>query len=157
MAAVNAGQPVPAVVDGRADVYSLGVLLYEALGGANPYLPGASPPLEKCNPHVSPGLSDVVRKATAYHARDRYQDAAALAADLRLHLNDQKLRGVPNRSWKERWQKWRRRRPHAHRLVALDDAHRVAGGLAAGERERCECDERQAIHEDHSCDSRCSI
>src|SRR5205085_8240049 len=39
--AVRAGQPIPAAVDGRADVYALGVLLSEALGGQVP--PGAAP------------------------------------------------------------------------------------------------------------------
>ena len=34
---------------------------------------------------------------------DRYPDAAALAGDLRRHLADLPLRGVPNRSWAERW------------------------------------------------------
>jgi serine/threonine protein kinase/Tfp pilus assembly protein PilF len=133
MAAVNAGQPVAAVVDGRADIYALGALLYEALGGRVPYLPGVSPPLERCNAQVTPGLSDVVHKCLAYHAGDRYQDAAALAADLRRHLNDQKLRGVPNRSWKERWHKWRRRKPHAlfvNALLLLALAAAVAGGFS---------------------------
>jgi serine/threonine protein kinase/Tfp pilus assembly protein PilF len=111
MTAVNAGQPIASVVDGRADIFSLGVLLYESLGGRAPYLPGVSPLLHRCNPAVTLGLSDIVHKCLAYHARDRYQDAASLAADLRRHLNDQKLRGVPNRSWRERWHKWRRREP----------------------------------------------
>src|SRR5207244_3486113 len=31
----------------------------------------------------------------------------------RRHLADQPLRGAPNRSLRERWGKWRRRRPHA--------------------------------------------
>jgi tetratricopeptide (TPR) repeat protein len=42
----------------------------------------------------------------------RYGTAAELAEDLRRHLNELPLRGVPNRSLAERWRKWRRRSPH---------------------------------------------
>jgi serine/threonine protein kinase len=131
MAAVNAGRPVTDVVDARADVYSLGVTLYEALGGRARFLPGDSPPLERINPSVSPGLSDIIARCTARFARDRYPDAAALADDLRRHLNHQKLRGVRNRSWRERWDKWRRRSPAGLRLW-LFSLLAVAGVVAAG-------------------------
>src|SRR5262249_7078872 len=39
----------------------------------------------------------------------RYDSAAALATDLRCHLANQPLQGVPNRSLVERYRKWRRR------------------------------------------------
>jgi tetratricopeptide (TPR) repeat protein len=45
--------------------------------------------------------------------RDRYPTATALANDLRRHVADLPLRGVPNRSPVERWRKWRRRAPQA--------------------------------------------
>jgi serine/threonine protein kinase/Tfp pilus assembly protein PilF len=105
-------RPIPVAVDGRADIYSLGAVLYEALGGKHPYLPGISPPLHRRNPLVSPGLSDIVHKCLAYRASDRYPEATAVAADLRRHLADLPLRGVRNRSWAERWRKWRRRKPY---------------------------------------------
>ena len=59
------------------------------------------------------GLSDIVHKCLRPDPRERYPDAAALAADLRRHLNHLPLLGVPNRSLAERWRKWRRRRPSA--------------------------------------------
>jgi serine/threonine protein kinase len=109
--AVRAGRPVPAPVDGRADVFSLGGVLYEALAGDRP---GDRPrPLMALNRRVSTGLSDVVMKCLAADPGDRYPDADAVAADLRRHLADEPLRGVRNRSAAERWRKWRRRRPHA--------------------------------------------
>jgi tetratricopeptide (TPR) repeat protein len=117
--AVSDGQPVPAAVDGRSDVYSLGLTLYEALGGGMPVPYPRTQRLDACNPQVSVGLADIVHKCLAPRAADRYPDAGALAADLRRHLADLPLRGVPNRSWRERWRKWRRRRPQALLVIGL--------------------------------------
>src|SRR5262249_6252745 len=111
MTTLGAGRPMNTVVDGRADIYSLGVLLYEALGGSLPVLPLGVSRLRRCNPQVSVGLSDIIAQCLASQPRDRYQDAAALASDLRRHFRHQKLRGVRNRSWAERWHKWRLRSP----------------------------------------------
>jgi tetratricopeptide (TPR) repeat protein len=120
LAAVRAGRPVPAAVDGRSDVYSLGLLLYEALGGPLPSSAGELlPRLCRCNRQVSVGLSDLIHKCLAPEPRRRYPDAGALAEDLRRHANDLPLKGVRNRSLRERWQKWRRRRPHALGLAGL--------------------------------------
>jgi tetratricopeptide (TPR) repeat protein len=62
-------------------------------------------------------LKDILARATAPDARDRYPTAVAFASDLRRHLSDQPLRGVGNRSLPERWRKWRRRRPLALPLI----------------------------------------
>ena len=116
MAALREGRAVVVTVDGRSDVYSLGVLLDEALGGpvAGPCPSGASrTPLHRRNPDVSVGLSDIIRKCLRPDPADRYPDASSLATDLRRHLNHLPLLGVPNRSLLERWRKWRRRRPSA--------------------------------------------
>jgi tetratricopeptide (TPR) repeat protein len=104
--AICQGLPIPGPVDGRSDEYSLGVLLDRALGGRD-------------NPRVSTGLGDILRKCLATSPADRYAGAAALADDLRRHLNDLPLRGVRNRSLIERWRKWRRRRPAALARGAL--------------------------------------
>ncbi len=130
MAAVRERRPVRRVVDGRADLFALAATLYHALGGRVPVLPGDSPSLEAINPSVSRGLSDVLQRCLAYDAQDRYPDAASFAADLRRHLADQPLAGVPNRSWGERWRKWRRRRPAALRLTLMLLA--VLGASLAG-------------------------
>jgi tetratricopeptide (TPR) repeat protein len=116
MAAVRANAPIRTPVDGRADVYSLGQTLREFLAATG-------------RP-ASPGLADILDRCTAPRAEDRYPTAAALAADLRRHLADLPLAGVRNRSWAERWKKWRRRRP-----AALPRAFVLAGigiGLVAG-------------------------
>jgi serine/threonine protein kinase/Flp pilus assembly protein TadD len=114
------GRAAPADVDARSDVYSLGLLLYESLGGRSPReLEGENRPrLERCNPNVSPGLSDVIHKCLAPEPKARYADAAQLAGDLRAHLAAKPLAGVANRSARERWRKWQRRRPYALGLVA---------------------------------------
>ena len=122
MASIRQGRPVPFPVDGRSDIYSLGVLLYEALGGSKPKRRKgvARLPLNRLNPQVSTGLSDIIHKCLRPDLQDRYPTAAALASDLRRHLNHLPLMGVPNRSLTEGWRKWRRRKPSAlPRLVLL--------------------------------------
>ena len=137
MRSVREGRAVSALVDGRADVYSLGVLIYRMLGGP---LPGATEaptePLRRFNPRVSIGLSDIVFKCLRDEPGDRYSNAASLSADLRRHLNDLPLIGVPNRSFLERWRKWRHRQPQAlSRNIMLATATAfalVAGTILAG-------------------------
>lgn len=117
--ALREGRQVERPVDGRSDVYSLGVLLYEGLAG-RPFLESENVrTLRRHNPKVSIGLADVIEKCLTDDPAQRYAEASSLAADLRRHLTDRPLAGVRNRSWAERWQKWRRRRPHAAALLGM--------------------------------------
>jgi serine/threonine protein kinase/tetratricopeptide (TPR) repeat protein len=100
-------RPVEVGVDGRSDVYSLGVLLREALYGE----PSATDLLPR--PHLSRGLRDVLARCLHPDPEARYASAALLAEDVRRHLTHRPLAGVPNRSLAERWRKWYRRRPQA--------------------------------------------
>ena len=112
--AVTLSDAAPDAVDHRADLYSLGLLLCEALGGAGARHEGSrGNRWGHRNPQVSVGLEGIVQKCLAPNPADRYLDAASVADDLRRHLNDLPLRGVPNRNWAERWRKWRRRQPGA--------------------------------------------
>ena len=114
MTAVGMRRPIPQAIDRRSDLYALGLLLCETLGGPGAAVDGMfGRPWPRRNPSVSAGLADIVQKCLAPVPTDRYPDAAALADDLQRHLNDLPLRGVVNRSLLERLRKWRRRRPGA--------------------------------------------
>lgn len=112
--AIDRGEPIPQRVDGQADVYALGLLLCEALGGRHP--PADEHPgrwMRRRNGHVSTAICDLIAKCMARDPATRYSSAGDLAADLRHHLANKPLRHVANRSMRERWLKWRRRQPHA--------------------------------------------
>jgi eukaryotic-like serine/threonine-protein kinase len=129
--AAKQGRKVTRAVDGRSDVYALGVLLHEALGGGPPAPGGQRRSLRRGNAKVSIGLADVVSKCLADDPGGRYPHMAALAADLRRHLADLPLAGVRNRSLRERWRKWRRRRPHGVTLAGMMLAVLTAAGAVA--------------------------
>ncbi len=112
MTAIEEGRPVPLAVDGRSDIFALGLILGEAIGVLNSARDGVDSrrPRDRAA-GVSVGLLDIVTKCLAPRADDRYDDPATLAEDLRRELNDLPLRGVRNRSLRERARKWRRRNP----------------------------------------------
>jgi serine/threonine protein kinase/lipoprotein NlpI len=137
VATMREHRSVKTPVDGRSDIYSLGVLLDEALGGymrksvSGPQTGKQSRrPKGQVSP-LTPGLVDLIDKCLRQEPADRYPTAAALAADLRRYLGDLPLHGVSNRSWSERWRKWRRRRPYALTLFVLSFAF-LATAAAAG-------------------------
>ena len=132
LTAVAEHRAVPVAVDGRADVYGLGVLLYSALGGSVP-VPAEQPgnQLRRCNPQVTMALADLLERCLSAEPSARYASAGAVAADLRRHLADLPLRGVSNRSLAERWSKRRRRRPYALPLFGLLLLVILVGGLIA--------------------------
>jgi serine/threonine-protein kinase len=83
-----------AVVDGRSDIYSLGVVLYEMLAGRPPFVGDSpvavasmhvrnQPPLLRdFNPAVPAGIEQVTMHALAKSPQDRYQSAEEFRADL---------------------------------------------------------------------------
>ena len=81
--------------DGRADLFALGVVMYEALTGVQPFrgtstvstfdhtLHDDPKPLSALNPALPPELADIVGKLIAKKPEQRYPDAEALLKDLR--------------------------------------------------------------------------
>jgi serine/threonine protein kinase len=126
--AVRSARRIPRPVDRRADIFSLGMVLFEALAGK---LPDARP-LSAHNRMVSVGLSDIVARCLANDPAKRYPSAALVADELRRHLAHLSLRETRNRSVAERLRKWRQRRPHALGLTGLLILVLVAIGLGTG-------------------------
>src|SRR4029077_1921343 len=102
----------------------------EALGGSITDSGRERTPLLSSNSQITPGLADLIGKCLQPHPQDRYRRAGGLATDLRRYLGDLPLVGVSNRSWAERWRKWRRRRPHALALIGIFAVVAAVGGSA---------------------------
>lgn len=85
--------------DRRTDIYSLGVTLFEMVGGRPPFEANSAmtlmmmhindpvPNPKKLNPNVPDSLVAIINKALAKDPNDRYQTAAQMAAALRNALS----------------------------------------------------------------------
>ena len=117
-------------VDHRADIYGLGMVMFEMIAGHNPFDHQASyspmpilleamagersravPSLRQFNNDASWGLESVVRKCLAPIPGQRYQRAEHLAEDLDRLLDNRPLKHAPELSRVEQIQKWVRRHP----------------------------------------------
>ena len=82
--------------DGRADIYSLGTILYEIIAGRTPYVADTPyslmmmqvndplPPIRDFMPDIPTAVEELLVKALAKDLNNRYQNAADFAHDLRL-------------------------------------------------------------------------
>ena len=89
------------IFDKQTDIYSLGAILYTLISGKTP-IPGTSyntilgktlsgnipPPSTRCKKGIIPeSIEAIIHKAMSLAPEDRYQDVAALKADINSYLN----------------------------------------------------------------------
>ena len=131
------GSEPDARLDERSDIYSLGLVLFEALTGGWPFLEGnvaadpviASGQLQASrlssaiefpagSKWLTPGLKSIIEKCLTPQPDDRYQSADELADDLDRFLTHRPLKTAIDPSRLERSTKWIRRSPARAILLA---------------------------------------
>lgn len=96
-------------VDGRTDVYALGIILYEMLTGRQPYksetpmglalkhITEPVPSILEARPDLPAWMEEIISTAMAKHPEDRYQSAQQLVEALQSHINAETVDRITRR------------------------------------------------------------
>jgi len=154
------------IVDERADVYSIGAMLYEVLSGKRPFADTTSidevlrlaaeappPPLPTIDPEIPAELVAIVERAMAFDKAKRYRDAKALSEDLRRFQTGQLVGAHEYTTW-QLVRRWVRRHAAAVGAAAIGVvALAVVGGFSImrirAARDRAVAAQQRAVQSQH--------
>jgi serine/threonine-protein kinase len=128
-------------IDRRADVYSLGVVMFQLATGELPYrgnfevqlsskLLDDAPDPRKLNRFIPRDFATICLKCLERDANRRYRGAGAVAAELRRFLKGEPIHARPLSRFERLW-RWMKRKPAMATAAALAALVMVAGPVAA--------------------------